>query len=281
MYCEYWQLASKPFDEDLSGENYYPCRMHEGALHKLRYSIEQRRSAALLAGPSGSGKTLLIQQLKKLFAANEQLDTKYRFVHLVFPQMSGRDLLCYLSNRLDDSGALSVSGSIDESILRIENILLEFEEKNIHPILVIDEAQLLEDSGGFETLRLLTNFRTTESDQAAFTIVLVGQMGLLSSVHRWPTLDERLAVKTILKPFDFEETSNYLAYQLALAGSSRDLFDSKAVELIQAYAGGIPRRINRLADLALVVGMAEQLAQIGATQIESVQQELIGQIRAA
>ena len=281
MYCEYWQLATKPFDEDLSGETYYPCRMHEGAWHKLRYAIEQRRSSALLAGPSGSGKTLLVQQLKNHFNSNEELASRYQFCHLVFPQMSGRDLLGYLANRLINLAANSPIGSVSESVLSIENSLIELQKQNIHPVLVIDEAQLLEDSGGFETLRLLTNFRTPNSDQAAFTILLVGQMGLLSSVHRWPTLDERLAVKTILKPFDLEETGNYLEYQLTLAGSSREIFDTKAVNLIHSHTGGIPRRINRLADLALVVGMAEELPSISAKQIESVQQELIGQTRAA
>src|SRR4249919_345946 len=95
MYLSYWQLSSKPFEPFAVGGTFFPCEAHEAALLKLRYAVENRRGAALLAGPSGSGKTMLVHMLR------ESLGPKFSpLVHLVFPQMSGRDLLVYLAEQL-------------------------------------------------------------------------------------------------------------------------------------------------------------------------------------
>ena len=58
MYETYWRLTQKPFENAADPRFYYPAESHQAALLKLRYAIENRRGAALLAGPSGSGKTL-------------------------------------------------------------------------------------------------------------------------------------------------------------------------------------------------------------------------------
>ena len=62
---------------------------------KLRYAVENRRGAVLLAGPAGVGKTMLVQLFR-----GELADTFQPQVHVVFPQMSSRDLLVYLAEQL-------------------------------------------------------------------------------------------------------------------------------------------------------------------------------------
>src|SRR6267378_3511350 len=95
MYKAYWQLHARPFENCADPRFYYPSEVHQGALLKLRYAVENVRGAALLAGESGSGKTLLINSLRK------QLSERFRpFVHLVFPQMTPRELLAFLAHEL-------------------------------------------------------------------------------------------------------------------------------------------------------------------------------------
>src|SRR3954453_13320402 len=102
MYLDYWQLTSKPFEPGASRTTFYPCESHDAALLKLRYAVENRRGAVLLAGPSGVGKTCLVQ----LFGS--ELATEFRpQVHVVFPQMSSRDLLVYLAEQLGAPAAES------------------------------------------------------------------------------------------------------------------------------------------------------------------------------
>ena len=56
MYETYWRLTQKPFENAADPRFYYPAESHQAALLKLRYTIENRRGAALLAGPSGMGQ---------------------------------------------------------------------------------------------------------------------------------------------------------------------------------------------------------------------------------
>jgi general secretion pathway protein A len=44
---------------------------------------------------------------------------------------------------------------------------------------------------------------------------------------------------------------------------------------LHALTHGVARRINRLCDLALLVGFAEEQAMLGAEQFEAVSQELV------
>lgn len=272
MYLDYWQLAAKPFEPmPADGAFYYPGESAEGALSKLLYAVREGRGAAALAGPGGVGKTLLVHRLTRQLAVDDEPSP---VVHVVFPEMSSRDLLAYLAERL---GAPAVDshapGSIEESVRRLELLAKSLAEKGYRPVVVIDEAHLLEDSGALETLRLVTNFRA--GDKPAFTLLLVGQMGLLSAVGRRPTLDERLDVKTLLRGFTADETGAYIRHRLLAAGAERELFTQDGLQQAYALTGGYARRIDRLCDLALVVGFAERKPEIGATELESVHRELV------
>jgi general secretion pathway protein A len=100
-------------------------------------------------------------------------------------------------------------------------------------------------------------------------------MNLVSAAARLPSLDERLAVKALVRAFTAEESAQYVAHRLEAAGAAREIFTPDAVEAMHYLARGIARQINRLGDLALVVGFADRLPRITADQIESVSEELV------
>ena len=268
MYESYWQLKRKPFESGSDPSVYYPGEAHQAALLKLRYAIESHAGAALLAGASGSGKTLLVRMLAERLGANYT-----PFVHLVFPQMPTADLLAYLAAELQAPDETPARPTIEESVRRIERIVNENAARGQHAIVTIDEAHLLEGSKTFEALRLLLNFET--SAKPGLTLLLVGQPVLLPMLGRMPHLDERLGVKCLLRPFTVEETMSYIEHRLAVAGSTKSIFAQPALEAIHRHTQGLPRRINRLCDLALLIGFAEELKVIGASQIEAVAGELV------
>jgi general secretion pathway protein A len=268
MYLDYWQLATKPFEPAADRAAYFSNEVHEGALLKLRYAVENRRGAILLAGPAGVGKTMLVQLLRA-----ELADEYKPQVHLVFPQMSSRDLLVYLAEQLGAPPADPPRHTVEESVRRLEFLLSHNAQQGRHALITIDEAHLLEDCGALETLRLLLNFEV--AGQPTITLLLVGQMNLVSAAARLPSLDERLAVKALVRGFTAEETAQYVAHRLEAAGAAREIFTPDAVEAMHYLARGIARQINRLGDLALVVGFADRLPRITADQIESVSEELV------
>lgn len=268
MYEDYWQLSAKPFEPTVGEAAYFPSESHEGAMLKLRYAVDQRRGAAALAGPSGVGKSLLISRL-----LDDLGDGHSPVVWLRFPQMSPRDLLCCLADGLGALPPDEPRRTTDEALGRIERFLAAGAADGRQAVVVIEEAHLLEDAGLLETVRLLLNLATTPSPR--MTLLLIGQMGLLTSVGRAPGLDERIAVKSLLRTFVQSETAQYMAHRLEAADAVREVFTPAAVQAVHELTNGVPRQIDRLCDLALLVGFAEQLTEIDEDQVRSVSKELL------
>ncbi len=268
MYEPYWQLDARPFDHSAEVRFYFPGPSQQAALLKLRYAIENRRGLALLAGEAGLGKTLVAQMLLRQLG-----DTFRPRVHLVFPQMPPEQLLGYLA---DQFTAAPVEGMppISQSLKRIESGLTEYAKTGQHAVIVIDEAHLLRESRLLETIRLLLNLE--HNAQPLATFLLVGQTGLAIDVQRTAQLDERLAVKCLLVRLTADETKSYIQHRLAAAGAKGPIFDNEAIERIYELTHGIPRRINRLCDLALLVGYGEELKTLGCRHVESIYDELAG-----
>jgi general secretion pathway protein A len=270
MYEAHWQLDRKPFENGYDERAYYRSEAHQGALLKLRYGIENRRGAVLLAGAAGLGKTLLVEMLK------HQMPPAFGpIVHLVFPQMPPEQLLAYLAEEL--TGATMGQANLQQSVRAIAVALAENSRKGRHAVIVVDEAQLLAASdlavGCLEALRLLLNFETDA--QAALTLLVVGQPSLLPMLDRMGGFEQRLGVKCLLRAFHLEETVSYISHRLTAAGAKRPIFDSSAMEAVFYLTHGVPRQINRLCDLSLLIAYAEEQDIITATQVESVSTELV------
>jgi general secretion pathway protein A len=270
MYEEHWKLSSRPFENRVENDFYYPAETHQAALLKLHYAIENRRAAALLCGPGGMGKSLVVELLRR------QLSQTFRpIVPVVFPAMSGEQLIRYMVDQLDGTQTESPREA-SADLARFDRFLRSNLEAKRHAVIVVDEAQLLEQNDLLEPLRLLLNVAAAESPgESAWTLVLVGQPTLLSHVERYHALDERLAVKCMLSRLLPDETTAYIQHRLRVAGvDAEKVFDYAALERIHMLTQGIPRRINRLCDLALMVGYADDRTIISAEVIDSVHGDL-------
>lgn len=269
MYTSYWHLQQKPFECGADPHIYYPGEAHQAALLKLRYAIESRQGAALLAGETGCGKTLLVRILA------QRLATEFTpFVHVVYPQMAPAELLSYLAGELGVGHEGRGERSVDDSVRRMGRLLLENTSQGKHAVLAIDEAHLLEGQQSLEALRLLLNFES--HGHPALTLLLVGQPALLTLVDRLPHFDDRLGAKCLLRPLTLDETMSYVQHRLSVAGAKRGMFTAPALEAVHRHAQGQPRRINRLCDLALLVGFAEEQPVLNDAQIDAVARELTG-----
>jgi len=266
MYRQHWQLNSRPFAADFEPRTYYPTQSHQGALLKLRYTLDARHPAALMVGPAGSGKSLLVH-----LATAQGPEACQPWIRLVAPQLESQELLAQLALQLGAGGETNVPAPA--LIPRIVEGLQRNAEQGRHAVVVVEDAQLLAAPDGFELLRALLNHTT--AGRATWTLLLVGQMALLPLLERMPGLDDWLAVKCLLHPLSVDETAAYVQHRLAVAGGRVDLFDGPAIERLHELSGGLPRRINRLADLALLAGFAEDRAQIHQDVIESVALDLM------
>jgi len=271
MYESHWKLTEKPFENWGDERYFYGSDVHQSASLQLRYAIDNRRAAVTLCGDSGMGKTLLLDTIIDTID-----DSKTVVARIVFPHLSGEQLLGYIADELT-----GVSGEPDEparvTLRRLSTFLLQNIEANKHAVIVVDEAQVLTSNDQLETLRLLLNLQQNRKHaESAMTLVLAGHTTLLSQIERYRALDDRISAKCILTRFTVDQTIGYLEHRIRVSGGDAGkIFTPQAMEILHLRSAGIPRRINRLADLALMVAYAEDLSQIDVLHIENVHQELV------
>ena len=239
---------------------------------KLHYAVECRKGAVVLAGEHGLGKTYLSHVLE------EELSSTYRpFIRMVFPQCSPSEMLSYLAVGL---GAPEESGPvrIDRCLRQIEGQLTQLNQQKRHPVVVVDEAHLLEPSH-LLTLQLLLNLpgcRSQDDVPMDFCLILLGRPELLPQIARIHSLSDRISVTSVLRPFTAEESLEYVRQRLRAAGADERVIQSDTLQTLWELSHGVPRRINQIADLSLLVGMADQRNVISAVDLETAAVELTG-----
>jgi general secretion pathway protein A len=130
-------------------------------------------------------------------------------------------------------------------------------------VLIIDEAQNLAIEV-LEQLRLLTNLETSE--RKLLQIILIGQPELREMLAGpgLEALAQRVIARYHLGALTATETAAYVVHRLAVAGRNGGLlFDAAALRAIHRRSAGVPRRINLLADRALLGAYAGGLAVVG------------------
>lgn len=250
-YCTHWQLDAPPFDNLPDPRFYFPSGQHEAARRRLLYGIEAKKGVVMLTGELGCGKTLtsraLIQSLPQ---------GRYDVALVANPSLPSTEFLTEILYQF----GLEPGGQKVTMLHELNDHLLANRRRGINAVLMVDEAQAVQDPAVFEDLRLLLNFQL--NDHFLLTMALFGQPELNERVAGIPQLDQRIAIRYHLRPFSADETADYIRFRLKAVGGRADLFTKDAIQEIFERSRGIGRVINNLGDLSLFLGAQEQAAEI-------------------
>lgn len=267
MYLDYWALQERPFEPNAGPDRFFATESLQGASLKLRYVLENRLGAAALVGETGVGKSALLSSI--LSQLPPQFDP---IVRLPIPTLSPTELLSFLVAELcGDDPADAPATSFDRELRRLRKRVAELAGEGRSAILAIDDAHLIDDGATLELLRLLLGLH---DGPPALQWILTGQTDLLSRLIRMPDLDQRLGAKCVVRPFAPAEIVDYVLYRLSASGARREIFTDDAFQALPALTGGAARRIDRLCDLALLIGFAEERTLIDADLLHDVAAEL-------
>jgi general secretion pathway protein A len=250
MVLDYYKLEEQPFGVTPDSRYLFMAPSHKEALASLIYGIESGCGFVSLIATPGLGKTTL------LFETSHILRDKTRIVFLFQTISTPLDLLRSLLSGL---GVREFPGSLVEMQIKLKDLLNEQYSLGKRVVLVIDEAQNLDDSV-LELVRMLSNFETAR--EKLIQIILAGQPQLAENIGSPELLQlrQRISIFARLAPLTPEETSQYIVHRLRVAGYSSDmpLFTKDAVALIALCSEGVPRNINNLCFNALALGCALQ-----------------------
>ena len=261
FYFDHYGFSVRPFSILPDPDMLFWSDRHRKAFTVLEYGLMTRAPLTVVTGEVGAGKTTLIQALLR------QADDDLRIGLISNARGDRGDLLRWVLNAFDIKTAQGAD--YVDLFQSFQDFVLGQYAVGKLVVLIFDEAQNL----GLETLeelRMLTNINSGTDE--LLQLILLGQPELREMIQR-PELRQfaqRVSATFHLGSFDAATARDYIRHRLVKAGGSGHEIAEGAADLIHREARGVPRMINKIADLALVYGAASGVSVVTADLVKEV-----------
>lgn len=273
MYETFYGLSGKPFQLNPDPSFYFGSRQHRRAMSYLEYGLHQNEGFIVITGEIGAGKTTLV---RNLFS---QLDSQQVVAAtLVSTQLDADDILRMVAAAF---GLPTKDSEKSDVLLLLEAFLVSVAKNGKRCLLIVDEAQNLTPRA-VEELRMLSNFQL--ETHALLQSFLIGQPEFRETLQRpeMEQLRQRVIAACHIGPLSQSETQLYIEHRLSCVGwKGTPAFDAAAHHAIFESSGGIPRRINALADRLLWFGYLAEKKAFSGPDVEDVDADMNNEARVA
>ena len=249
MYYTFFGLQQPPFRITPDTEFFFEGANRGSVLEALIYAIGQGEGIVKVTGEVGSGKTMLCRVLQ------QRLGDSVDIVYLANPNVSPEDILHAIAFELQLP--VKREASRLEVMHALQQYLVQRHAERRQVVVFVEESQGM-PLATLEEIRLLSNLETDRSK--LLQIVLFGQPELDENLRQTSIrqLRERITHSFYLSPLSVEEVGAYLAFRLHAAGyRGPALFSRRVITYISKASGGLTRRVNIVADKALLAAFAE------------------------
>ena len=259
MYLEHFGLDRPPFRITPDTSLFYEGSKRGAALEALVYAIKSGEGIIKVVGEVGSGKTMLCRMLEV------RLSGIVDVVYIANPSLSPDNILHVIAHELH----LDVSNKDSklDVMQKLQAYLLRKHADNRQVVVFVEEAQSMPVET-LEEIRLLSNLETDK--HKLLQMVLFGQPELDEKLAqpRIRQLKERITHSFHLDPFPPEDTLDYLNFRLRAVGyRGPSLFNQRTANAVEKYSSGLSRRINIIADKALMASFSEGSHEVSAGHV--------------
>jgi MSHA biogenesis protein MshM len=244
MYCQHFGFHKSPFKITPDPELFFPGGNRGAVLDALVYALSRGEGIVKVVGEVGSGKTMLCRMLAREIPANCEM------IYLANPNLGPDEILPAIAYELKLE--LPPGATKPMVMHALHDYLLAKHADNRRVVMFVEEAQGM-PLATLEELRLLSNLETAQDK--LLQIVLFGQPELDTKLaqHEIRQLNERITYRFRLAPFVADEIRDYLNARLQASGyRGPELFTRRAIRVLARCSQGLLRRINVLADKALL-----------------------------
>jgi len=261
MYLEHYGLTEAPFRITPHTDFFFAGANRGTTLEALLYAITHDEGIVKISGEVGSGKTMLCRVLM------ERLPENVAIIYLANPSLSREDILYALA---DELGIEVPEQSRTNTVMRaLQEQLVELYAAGKQVVVLIDEAHAMPVET-LEEIRLLSNLESNR--HKLLQLVLFGQPEINETLARsdMRQLRDRITHNFNLEPLVRKDIAQYLDFRMRAAGyHGPSVFAPAAVKLIAKASQGLTRRINILADKALLASYAAGGHQVGEAEVKA------------
>jgi general secretion pathway protein A len=265
MFLDHFGLREQPFGVAPDPHFLYLSPSHLEALASLFYGIQTQRGFMTLIAKPGMGKTTLLFHLLEHFRGSA------RTAFLFHAHNDSRE---FLRSLIADLGVSDQDDDLVRMQRKLNEVLIREVRTGRRVVVVIDEAQNLEDSV-LESVRMLSNFEIP--GMKLIQILLAGQPQLADKLasRNLVQLRQRISILSRLTQFSASETADYVGHRLRVAGyQGESLFTTDALAIIHSQSEGIPRNINNLCFHASTLAFANGQKIVDASILNEVLEDL-------
>ena len=248
LYLEHFGLTEPPFRITPHIDFFFDGADRGATLEALIYAVLHDEGIVKVSGEVGSGKTMLCRVLM------ERLPPHVATIYLATPSLASDEILHAIADDLE----LKLSPERRSVALReLQEHLIGLYAAGRRVVILIDEAHVMPEDT-LEQVRLLSNLESNR--HKLLQIVLFGQPELDATLAKTSLrqLRDRITHSFRMRPLVPAEVGRYLSFRMRAAGyRGPEVFTPRAVRRAARASGGLTRRINILADKALLSAYTE------------------------
>ncbi|APE28870.1 XrtA/PEP-CTERM system-associated ATPase [Aurantiacibacter gangjinensis] len=267
MFDNFYGLTGKPFQLTPDPEFYFRSITHRKALSYLGYGLAQGEGFIVITGEVGAGKSTLVAHMMQSLSVDQ-----VTVAQIVTSKLDEEEIIHVVAGAF----GIDIEGHDKATALtEIESFLHDEAREGRRCLLVVDESQNLSVEA-LEELRMLSNFQlgnhpllqTLLLGQPEFRATLQGHEGL-------EQLRQRVIAAHHLEPMQKGEIEPYITHRLKKVGwDGNPAFDQRVFAELFEASGGIPRRVNQIANRLLLLGAVEERTRIDAAMLQNVLAEM-------
>lgn len=243
LYSRHFALRAAPFPLTPDSDVFFSGGTRKSSVAALLHVLTEERGIVKLVGDAGTGKTTMCRYLSRVLAEH------FTVVYTCDPSLADEqtwfalaDMLRLPVERADGAAAAAAE---------VRRALGELHDAGRPVLLMIDEAHAL-SVDTLEQFRLLSQ-RDTGDEPMRLMLVGPDDLDHKLATPAMEALRTRIAHSIRLKRLKLQDIEDYLEFRMEAAGwEGERVFSPNAVRGLGKLSGGIPRRLNALADKALL-----------------------------
>jgi type II secretory pathway predicted ATPase ExeA len=259
-YESFYNFEVEPFSNVPDPKFFYNGPEHVKPFLRIMYSAKRMKGLVVLIGMVGAGKTTLSRKiLSALLQDKEYLPGMLILTRDEYPPF-------WLTSKVAQLLQIEMDEDDSNKLQLIAQRLFEIKKEGRKPVIIIDEANKLNNDANLEELRSILNIE--DEERRLITFILSGMPSLKVNLSKNESLTQRIAYLVTLTALSRSSTEDYVRYRLKIAGAQEEIFTPDAFDEIFKWCKGRPRLINSICDNSLLEGVFLQKKPIAGEIVE-------------